>query len=305
VPEPVVALIIAMMTKDPALRPSMAEVDQRIGVLQSELAGFVQPSLPPDNRDPADSSDDDEHEGVTVDASHPSASLPDSLVFAPLVTPSTPNTPGSMKPSRPLGLEESGSAGNRSTMNMLASENSSPPSRFSQTRFGLLWVLIPVSLLGAFLGALMLGRPGQKPTVDVTATGGSGGAGSHKVEHRTKTDPPVHRVHWELRTTPVSAEIMRISDGAVLGKTPWQSELIAAPGSQELRIVAPGYADRLVVFDQSRNEQQSLKLDPVSGIGTPSAGTPSAVGPTGKGSQKALKGDAQKKKKKPQFEIEE
>jgi len=305
VPESVVALIVAMMTKDPALRPSMAEVDQRIGVLQSELAGFVQPSLSPHEGDPGDSSDDDEHEGVTVDASHPSALLPENLVFAPLVTPMTPNSPDSSVPSRPMGLDEFGSAGNRSTMNMLASENSSPPSRFSNSRSSLLWVLIPVSLLGASVGALLLGRPGQKPTGDVTATGGNGGARSKKVDHGTKTDTPAHRVHWELRTTPVSAEIMRISDGAVLGRTPWQSELIAAPGSQELRIVAPGYADRLVVLDQSRDEQQTLKLDPVSGLGTPSAGTPSAVGPTGKGSQKAFKGDAQKKKKKPQFEIEE
>jgi serine/threonine-protein kinase len=305
VPESVVALIVAMMSKDPALRPSMAEVDQRIGVLQSELAGFVQPSLPPDDRDPSDSSDDDEHEGETVDASHPSASLPESLVFAPLVTPMTPNTPGSAAPSRPIGLEEFGSAGNRSTMNMLASENGSPPSRIGQTRFSLLWVLIPVIIVGASVGVVMLGRSGQKPTVDVTTTAGTGGAGSQKVDQGTKTDAPARRVHWELRTTPVSAEIMRISDGAVLGKTPWQSELLAAPGTQELRIVAPGYADRLVVFDQSRNEQQSLKLDPVSGTDTPSAGTHSAVGPTGNGSQKAFKGDAQKKKKKPQFEIEE
>jgi hypothetical protein len=90
-----------------------------------------------------------------------------------------------------------------------------------------------------------------------------------------------------------------VSDGAILGRTPWQGEQPLATGTEELRVVAPGYVNKLVVLDRSRDEQQTVTLDAL-----PEAGS-AAVVPTGKGQPKAFKGDANKKKKKPQFEIEE
>jgi serine/threonine protein kinase len=298
VPASVIALVENMMAKDPALRPSMAEVDQRVATLQQELAGFVQPKLPQPEVDPG-ASDDDEHEALTIDAGKLSESLPENLVFAPLATPITPQTPHPAAPSRSISLEDSASAGNRSTMNMLASENGSPPSRISDRKQPLLWVAIAVMILGAVGGGLLLGRSGQRPVSEQAGTPAGTAVG---VVSQPKLDPePLpRRIHWQIKTTPVSGEILRISDGAVLGRTPWQSEQIAGSGTQELRVVAPGYADKMVVLDLNRDEQQLLTLEPVNSVGTP----PATLLP-GKGAQKALKGDAHKKKKKPQFEIEE
>ncbi len=293
VPASVVELVRAMMVKDPASRPSMVEVDRRIGTLLTELAGYVQPSLERAEPDPADS-DDAEFEAATIDSANVRPLLPADLMFAPLATPITPQTPGSAAPSRPIGLDESGSAGHRSTMNLAASENGSPSSRMiARTRSRVL-VVVPMLIIGV-VGVLTLLR-WQKPTATPSIPNPVAGPEKMPIEQ----PPPARRVHWQIQTTPVSAEILRISDGAVLGKTPWQSEQIATTGTQELRIIAPGYADKLVVLDLSRDEQQSVTLEQMN-----SAGTPSAVNPMGKGSQKALKGDAHKKKKKPQFEIEE
>ncbi len=293
VPASVVELVRAMMVKDPASRPSMVEVERRIGTLLTELADYVQPSLERAEPDPADS-DDAEFEAATIDSSSMRPLLPADLMFAPLATPITPQTPGSSAPSHAMGLDESGSAGHRSTMNLAASENSSPSSKIILRARSRVLVVVPMLIIGV-VGVLTLWR-WQKPPATSSIPNTVAGPGPKPVENT----PPARRVHWQIQTTPVSAEILRISDGAVLGKTPWQSEQIATSGTQELRIIAPGYADKLVVLDLSRDEQQSVTLEQMNSVRTPSS-----VTPMGKGSQKALKGDAHKKKKKPQFEIEE
>ncbi|HNF96731.1 MAG TPA: serine/threonine-protein kinase, partial [Pseudomonadota bacterium] len=295
-PQSVVALVEEMMRKDPLTRPSMSEVDQRIAGLQTELSGFVQPIFPIAEPD-AESMDDDEHEAATIDASSSDAEMPLNVVFAPLMTPTTPTTPG--VPSRPIGLDESGSQGYRSTMNMAASENSSPQSHLLERHPSLRWGLLSVVLLCIIGGVTLLSRPNPKQTAQ------SNQSTTPKVEEPSKTPAaPPRRVQWQLRTSPVRADVLRVSDGALLGKTPWQSEQPVGQGSQELRLIAPGYADKLVVLDLSRDEQQSLDLEPIAAKGSPIPGTKTEA-QNGKSSQKALKGDAQKKKKKQQIEIEE
>ncbi|MFO0654669.1 MAG: hypothetical protein U0787_06285 [Polyangia bacterium] len=63
--------------------------------------------------------------------------------------------------------------------------------------------------------------------------------------------------------------------------------------------------DKLVVLDLSRDEQQSLDLEPIAAKGVADLRGRKTEAQNGKSSQKALKGDAQKKKKKQQIEIEE
>jgi serine/threonine-protein kinase len=289
-PASVVDLIQVMMSKDPAQRPSMSEVDQGIGALQSALASFVQPSLPQMAPDPGES-DDDEHEAATIDSATVRPLLPMDLQFAPLATPVTPQTPGSTAPLRVIGSEDSASVGYRSTMNLAASENSSPSSRIITKKRYRALAMLPLVLGLGVVGWLMIGR--QKPTVMPAMPPEVMPVIPQKVE-------PPRRVHWQILTTPVHAEILRVSDGAILGRTPWQGEQPLTTGTEELRIVAPGYVNKLVVLDRSRDEQQTVTLDVL-----PEAGAAAAVVPTGKGQPKAFKGDANKKKKKPQFEIEE
>lgn len=287
-PASVVDLIQAMMSKDPAQRPSMNQVDQRIDALQSELVSFVQPSLPHVDSDPGESADD-EHEAATIDSASVKPLLPMDLQFAPLATPITPQTPASSGPMRVIGPEESGSAGFRSTMNLAASENSSPSSQIITKKRYRVLAMLPVLLGLGIVGWLALGR--HKPSVEPVTP-------APLVAMPQVPEPP-RRVHWQIKTAPTGAEILRVTDGAILGKTPWQSERPLGTGTEELRIVAPGYVNQLLVFDRSRDEQQTVTLEALP----PADST--AVVPTGKGQQKAPKGDAYKKKKKPQFEIEE
>jgi len=310
-PQTVVALIEEMMRKDPTLRPSMKDVEQRLGVLQTELSGFVQPTFPErklasdwveqEDGDPDedDDEDDDEHEAATISASSSDAEAPLDVVFAPVETSNTPSSPDSSVPSRPMGLDESGPLGNPSTMNLSASENRSPKSHLYEPRRMLRWALLFGGLVVAFFAMRMLGK--NEPT--------SAGQKAHSlpsiVQPNEKPDvPPRSRVKWHIQTSPVRADILRVSDGALLGKTPWQSEQIAGSGTQELRLVAPGFADKLVVLDSSRDEQKEIQLESTAASTPKESGTKTET-PLGKTPQKALKDDAHKKKKKRQIEIEE
>src|SRR5262249_38800463 len=53
-------------------------------------------------------------------------------------------------------------------------------------------------------------------------------------------------VHWLVYTDPPGATVVRVSDGFVLGQTPWQSEHEAGAGSEELRLRLPGHVQRLI-----------------------------------------------------------
>src|SRR5262249_26886995 len=63
--------------------------------------------------------------------------------------------------------------------------------------------------------------------------------------------PPARIVRWSVYTEPSGATVVRVSDGSVLGATPWQSELPAATGTEELRLRLPGYVERLIRLDRA------------------------------------------------------
>ena len=72
---------------------------------------------------------------------------------------------------------------------------------------------------------------------------------------------PQKYVHWSLRSQPPGAAVVRASDGAVLGHTPWTSEVSAAPGQMELRLRLPGFAERRLSIARSSDSSRDEILD--------------------------------------------
>jgi serine/threonine-protein kinase len=113
------------------------------------------------------------------------------------------------------------------------------------------WVaLAGVLLFGSVFGQFLFSR--HKPDASKVAPPPGSAAAPRPLA-------PKPRVHWTIRTTPPGAEIIRISDGTRLGQTPFTYERAAAEGTEELRLIAPGYAEHLVAIDRS----QDLALDAV------------------------------------------
>jgi hypothetical protein len=71
-------------------------------------------------------------------------------------------------------------------------------------------------------------------------------------------------VSWRIDSQPQGAELVRLRDGVVLGKTPWQSVAPFAAGTEELRLRLPGYVDRDVSISKSAHVELRERLDPES-----------------------------------------
>lgn len=75
---------------------------------------------------------------------------------------------------------------------------------------------------------------------------------------------PLRKVRWSITTEPTAAEVVRVRDGAVLGRTPWSTQQEAAPGEEELLLRLPGFEERSVTLQRSGHEQITEALEPGS-----------------------------------------
>ncbi len=82
--------------------------------------------------------------------------------------------------------------------------------------------------------------------------------GRHTQSAASKPEP---KVRWSLHSTPAGASIIRRSDQTVLGQTPWQKEQPSSQGAVELILRLPGYKDRVIQLDQSRDVQVNEALE--------------------------------------------
>ncbi len=71
------------------------------------------------------------------------------------------------------------------------------------------------------------------------------------------------RVTWQITSTPPGVEVVRISDGAVVGITPWKSEQPAAPGKIGVTLRRSGFIDRQVLLDREADCNETVQLDPM------------------------------------------
>jgi serine/threonine protein kinase len=79
----------------------------------------------------------------------------------------------------------------------------------------------------------------------------------------TPSPPPVKKVFWSLTSIPAGAEIIRISDGVVLGKTPRHIEEDAGDEEVPVRLSLPGYQDHVVHLKRSVSDAAEVKLTPL------------------------------------------
>jgi hypothetical protein len=80
-------------------------------------------------------------------------------------------------------------------------------------------------------------------------------------QDQSAASKPEPKVRWSLSSTPAGASVIRRSDQTVLGQTPWQTEQPSTQGAVELVLRLPGYKDRVIQLDQSRDVQVNEALE--------------------------------------------
>lgn len=91
----------------------------------------------------------------------------------------------------------------------------------------------------------------------------------------TPPPPSVKNIVWKIETTPPGAEVVRLSDGKVLGVTPWRSEQAASNGKIGITLRRAGFVTREIQLQQDADvsETVEMKADPAT---TPEKPTPSS-----------------------------
>lgn len=106
---------------------------------------------------------------------------------------------------------------------------------------------------------------GGAAAVVVFSLGAYFGFGGHQqiapravTEQQGRTIPP--RIQWDILSIPSGAQVIRDTDGQVLGQTPWRSEQDASPGEIAVILRYPGYKDVHLTIDRNANISRSETL---------------------------------------------
>ena len=117
-------------------------------------------------------------------------------------------------------------------------------------------------------------------------------------QHRTgagaaeqKAAQVARSVHWRVESTPEGAEVVQVSDGKLLGKTPWVSTREAALGLLVVKLRLPGYAEREVSLDLAADSTRS-EIMVAAGGPQPATEVPAAAA-SGKKTRKGNKSKAE------------
>lgn len=266
-PESVTSLVHRMLHKDKDARPSMADIATSLGQLASELSDFVLPELPEEgslsgalsiqaggdeSSAPSqplaavdgEGSDDDEDEALdTIAVSESAQSIPvdERLLDGVSTSQSAPSV---------LGWSIANTGQGRTAHRLGAMGR---------------WLgIVATGLL--LLGGIVALRV-TWPSRQVAGGADSASATSRVESPATKPQPTQPntpaRVVWKLESTPPGAEIVRVSDGQVLGRTPWSAEKPAESGVEEIRLRLAGHAEHMVSLQRNANSHSSVALSPL------------------------------------------
>ena len=72
------------------------------------------------------------------------------------------------------------------------------------------------------------------------------------------------RVTLGVETDPPGAQVLRVTDGQVLGKTPWHLDQAAQAGELAVRLRLAGYLERIVLLDLAKRGIRPVALSAVS-----------------------------------------
>ena len=98
-----------------------------------------------------------------------------------------------------------------------------------------------------------------------------GDGGSPATAGRQAGPAAARRVVWEVTSTPSAVEVVRVSDGVVLGKTPWRQLEPAGGGKVGLTLRHTGYLDKQVLLDQAKDCKEEVVLDPIPAAQEPAS----------------------------------
>ena len=127
---------------------------------------------------------------------------------------------------------------------------------------------VPRWLLGAaavlvVLTAVLIGRslreppvPPRRPLPEIAGQGRTGGA--------VPPDPPPSRTVWSLTSEPAGAALVRSTDRAQLGQTPWRSEQDPQPGRVTVLVSLPGHASQEISLDGDVSVSRHVVLQPLA-----------------------------------------
>ncbi|HNN96808.1 MAG TPA: serine/threonine-protein kinase [Pseudomonadota bacterium] len=170
----------------------------------------------------------------------------------------TPVSPGVAERDSHSGLQKNSTLGFSVGQSSLSLRRS---GRFKRLLVGGAALLI----VAAAVGTAVVYRDGQ---VTPTPRGGKSTptTPTTPATSGTSTTPPpaVKKVFWSLTSIPAGAEITRISDGVVLGKTPRHIEEDAGDEEVPVRLSLPGYQDHVVHLKRSVSDAAEVKLTPLS-----------------------------------------
>lgn len=132
-------------------------------------------------------------------------------------------------------------------------------------------LLAAAGIVVGALGLAVLARQGLKPHADVSGQKQARPANPPPAASLpgTPTPSPINvatplstPVHWQIKSIPSGATVVRIRDGRVVGQTPWQAEQPAETGSEQILLRLHGHADKLLTLDLSADAQREERLNP-------------------------------------------
>ena len=85
---------------------------------------------------------------------------------------------------------------------------------------------------------------------------------------------PAAKVRWQLDSKPSGAKVIRKSDQAVLGQTPWTYEQAAVSGKLELLLHLEGFKERAIAIEQSQDVQLNETMESLPAPTTEAAAPP-------------------------------
>ena len=92
---------------------------------------------------------------------------------------------------------------------------------------------------------------------------------------------PTRMVHFSIQSEPAGARVVRAADHREIGKTPWTSTQPAGTGQLILVLKLDGYAEKVVTVDQAESVRIAESLKPLATSGTSSqpVSTPTVTAP--------------------------
>src|SRR5262249_39403984 len=128
-------------------------------------------------------------------------------------------------------------------------------------------------IAATILGGVIAVGTGMSITLWLTRPQGPTSASAQKDAPPPAKHSAPAPIRWSISSLPPGAEVRRVQDGAILGKTPWQLERSPESGVEELFIVAPGYQLQKLSLRRDRDSDHSLLLvaaPPAASLSAPS-----------------------------------